>query len=113
MRLRPNTRKARFGPETRFDLPPAPARSFRAVEPTVFERLKIRLLNHRLEETWGRGVIAPVRRAANDAAALAWVTPYPALVFPLLFEELADTAVRRELKQREVRLRSRELMLAV
>jgi len=29
----------------------------------------------------------------NEAAALAWITPYPALVFPGLFEEKAEAAL--------------------
>lgn len=33
-----------------------------------------------------------LRRAANEAAALALVTPFPLLVFPGLFQEKADKA---------------------
>ena len=51
-----------------------------------------------------------MRSAANEAAALAWVTPYPLLVFPTLFEEKAAFAVKLAEKQEEVLDRSRELL---
>ena len=92
-----NTRYRRlqteFGPETRFDLNPTPPAPFRAVQENEFERLKLNLLNERLETMWKPELTARLRRAANEAAALAWVTPYPLLVFPILFAERADAAV--------------------
>jgi hypothetical protein len=99
----------KFGPETRFELKPVPAAPFRAVQENRFERLKNVLLDERLE------LLDPtfnsyVRNAANEAAALAWVTPYPLLVFPALFEEKADSAVKLAEKQEEVLERSRELL---
>ena len=50
------------------------------------------------------------RRAANEAAALAWITAYPLLVFPALFDEKADMAISRAERQEEIRERSRELL---
>ena len=75
-----------FGPETRFELRPAPPAPFRATRETEFERLKNRLLAEQLAGATPE-LNAPLRRAANEAAALAWVTFYPLLVFPVLFEE--------------------------
>jgi len=78
---------ARFGPEMRFELRPAPPAPFRATQETEFERLKNRLLARQLAEAPTPELNPPLRRAANDAAALAWDTLYPLLVFPVLFEE--------------------------
>jgi hypothetical protein len=100
----------RFGPETRFAVKPVPAAPFRAVQENRFERLKTILLDERLEELLDPAFNTYVRNAANEAAALAWVTPYPLLVFPGLFEEKADSAVKLAEKQEEVLERSRELL---
>lgn len=102
----------RFGPETRFELKPVPAAPFRAVQETKFERLKDELLDERLGDLLNPTLNTYVRTAANEAAALAWVTPYPLLVFPTLFEEKADSALQLAEKQEDVFERSRE-MLAV
>src|SRR5580765_7609253 len=99
----------RFGPETRFELRPGPAAPFRATQENGLERLKGRLLREFLYETTP-AANGYVRRAANEAAALAWVTPYPLLVFPALFEEKADSAVKLAEKQEEVLERSGELL---
>jgi hypothetical protein len=53
-----------------------------------------------------------LRRAASEAAALAWATQYPLLVFPALFEEKADMALLRAARQEQIRQRSRELLAA-
>lgn len=100
-----------FGPETRFEVTPAPAATFRATQETELERLKNRLLLASLEETDPENN-ADLRRAANDAAALAWVTPYPLLVFPTLFEEKTETALFQAARQASIRRRSLELLAA-
>jgi hypothetical protein len=99
-----------FGPEARFEVKPVPAVPFRAVQENQFEALKRRLLTERLEAVWELSQTSPLRRAANEAAALAWVTPYPLLVFPLLFEEKAEAALLQAERQQEVLRRSRELL---
>ena len=101
---------AEFGPETRFTVEPVAAAPFRAVEENRFETLRLRLLAERLDEAWEPEANSLVRRAANEAAALAWLTPYPLLVFPVLFEEKADAASLVAERQQEVRQRSRELL---
>ena len=100
----------RFGPETRFELKPLPAAPFRVVQENRFERLKNDLLKERLGALPEPEFNSYVRTAANEAAALAWVTPYPLLVFPTLFEEKADSAVESAEKQEDVFERSRELV---
>ena len=101
---------AHFGPEVRFEVEPAAPAPFRAVQESWFEHLKQSLLGERLEQTWEKGLASQVRRAANEAAALAWVTPYPLLVFPVLFEEKAATATAFAERQASVRRRSQELL---
>ncbi len=99
----------RFGPETRFEVRPASLAPFRATQETELERLKNRLLLKTLKtKDWRFN--AHVRRAANEAAALAWVTPYPLLVFPELFDERVEAALFHARRQDEVRRRSRELL---
>ena len=102
----------RFGPETGFEVKPTPPAPFRAREEAELERLKARLLAQRLA---GRGqphYDSHLRGAANEAAALAWVTRYPLLVFPALFDEKADAALLRAVRQEQIRQRSRELLAA-
>lgn len=100
----------RFAPETRFALQPGPAAPFRANLETEFERLKNRLLAAQLETLEQPQLNAPLRRAANEAAALAWVTLYPLLVFPALFEEKTNAEIRQAERQARVYANSRELI---
>ena len=102
----------RFGPETRFEVAAVPPAPFRAFQEDQLEQLKARLLVTRLWDLPQAEYTPYVRRAANEAAALAWVTPYPTLVFPVLFEEKAETALLQAEKQEQVRERS-ALLLAV
>jgi hypothetical protein len=103
----------RFGPETRFEVKPVPPAPFRAFEETELERLKNRLLINVLTDLDAPAASPYVRRAANEAAALAWVTPYPLLTFPALFEEKVETALHYAERQADVRERSAELVLVV
>lgn len=74
------------------------------------ERLKQRLLRHELAQA-APNVWVALRRAANEAAALAWLEQHPLLVFPTLFAELALAARRHAHKQEFVRARSAELLM--
>jgi hypothetical protein len=100
----------RFAPETRFELRPTPTVPFRAVQENEFERLKNKLLAQQLVEA--PELNASLRRAANDAAALAWATVFPLLVFPALFEEKIAAAVLRAERQARIFENSRELVAA-
>ena len=102
----------RFEPETRFELRPAPPAPFRATQETEFERLKDQLLAQQLQQATEVELNAPLRRAANEAAALAWVTLFPLLVFPVLFEEKTAAAVRQAERQARIYANSRELVAA-
>ena len=99
-----------FGSETGFEVKPASAAPFRAWQEAEFERLKTRLLAERLAGRWDPPSGGQLRRAANEAAALAWATRYPLLVYPALFEEKAEAALLRAERQEQVRQRSRELL---
>jgi hypothetical protein len=103
---------ARSGPETRFELRPAPPAPFRVTQETEFERLKGRLLAEQLQQATTVKLNAPLRRAANEAAALAWVTLFPLLVFPVLFQEKTAAAVRQAERQARIYANSRELVAA-
>jgi hypothetical protein len=101
--------RLRYEPGNRFEVRPAPAAPFRGTLETELERLKARLLERLLDAAEGR-LAAPYRRAANDAAAVAWTTCYPLLVFPELLAEKAREAQARDEHQRAVLARSPRIM---
>jgi hypothetical protein len=102
----------RFAPETRFEVQPALAAPFRAAQEARFEQLKHRLLVASLGELPGPRSNVRLRRAANEAEALAWATPYPVLVFPVLFEEKSRAAVIYARRQRHIQERSAQFLAA-
>ena len=102
---------ARFRPEAQFELRPAPVVPFRAALENDFEALKNRLLAGLLAGTQP-AFAAPLRRAANEAAALAWVSRYPLLVFPALFEEKHRAAERQARRQSRIFAATQQLALA-
>jgi hypothetical protein len=102
----------RFEPDTRFNVKPAPAAPFRANQENELEGLKNRLLQERLARINETELHARLRRAASEAAAVAWLTTFPLLVFPALFEEFAHTALLQAGQQAYVRKRSREWLVA-
>lgn len=100
----------RFQPETRFEVVPVPAVPFRGTQETELDSLKARLLQELLEQAPHQQLYAPLRRAANEAAGLAWFTPFPLLFFPVLLEEKARMALRQGARQRCIRDRSESLL---
>ena len=102
--------RTEFGLETRFEVNPLPTAPFRAGREDELEQLKNRLLAERLGEAWSADDNRQMRRAANEAASLAWLTKYPLLVFPVLFEEKLDASLVRAERQDRVRRISRELL---
>jgi hypothetical protein len=103
---------AEFAPETRFELRPVPPAPFRASLETEFERLKDQLLAEQLYLATETELYAPLRRAANDAAAIAWATPFPLLVFPALFEEKTDAVLCQIKRQARIFANTSELVEA-
>jgi len=55
---------------------------FRGTQETELDRLKARLLQEWLQQTADEQLYAPLRRAANEAAAVAWFT-LSVLFFPV------------------------------
>jgi hypothetical protein len=81
-----------------------------ATQETELEQLKQRLLDQLLSEDHEPEFAALLRHAANEAASLAWATPYPLLVFPALAEEKTQAARRQIIRQRRIHRRSRILL---
>ena len=75
-----------------------------------FAELKDELLGGVLDETETVMLHPRLELAANEAAALAWTTEYPLLVFPALFDEIARRERIRETRQQQIRARSEKLM---
>jgi hypothetical protein len=73
--------------------------------------LKNQLLRNWLAKLTEPGRNSQVRSAANEAAALAWITPYPLLLFPELFEEKANAALARAVRQQEILRQTKELVV--
>jgi len=88
-----------FEAETQFEIRPAVSAEFRAAQEVEFERLKARLLARELAEAATPELGSPLRQAAAEAAALAWDTLVPTLVFPVLFEEKTAVAMRQSNRQ--------------
>ena len=113
MKTNRTTLQTRFAPETRFDVVPVFAVPFRGTRETELEQFKTRLLRAALNEAADAELYAPLRRAANEAAAEAWLTPFPMLFLPALFEEKAAAARRQVERAQKVRVRSRRILTEV
>ena len=94
--------KTEFSGDTRFELRPTPDK---------FERLKNKLLAIRVQQA-GTKWEEPMRDAANEAAAIAWTTTIPSLVFPELFEEKFAAVVAQVQRQERILRKSHELLVA-
>jgi len=101
---------AEFGPETRFKSNQVPTDGHGSSRTAVLEELKQRLFHEKARTTSDEVDLAYLRRAAEEAAALAWATPYPLLVLPELFAEKAAEARFQSERQREIRERSQGIV---
>ncbi len=106
MKTKDRSVPTRFAPETRFAVTPRAAVPFRATLTSELELLKNRLTSQLLQNAARPELYVFYRRAANDAAALAWATSYPLLLFPALLEERAAAARRQWERQESVWRRS-------
>ncbi len=79
------------------------------MEDTELERLKRRMLREQLEEATTTELLVALRRAANEAAAIAWLEPFPLLAFPELFAEKQAGEKARIERQQLIRARSAAL----
>ena len=107
--MKTNRIQTRFRPERRFEVRAVPVAPFRAMQESELERLKGRLLRRQLDDAETTELYAPLRRAANDAAALAWSTSLPLFFFPALLEEKVSEARQRIEKRKRIRARARVL----
>lgn len=112
MKMRNNKVPTEFAPNIRFApaIVTAPPTPFRGAVENELEKLKERLLATELARTTNLEANVLLRRAANEAAALVWLTPYPLLLLPALFAEKALTARRAAGRQALIRERSTELL---
>ncbi len=102
--------ETRFEPDAGFEMGlPAPV-PVRGTAENELEQLKGRLLRQLLAPVVDPGMDVALRRAANEAASVAWFTPFPLLFFPTLLEEKAARARRQRDRQREIRRRSQGLL---
>lgn len=63
------------------------------------DRLREGLLNQTLAQVQSTALVRPILRAAQEAAALAWLEEFPLLVFPCLLQEKVDAAKHRAQRQ--------------
>lgn len=101
---------AQFGPPVEFELKPAPGVVSREREKLQFQRLQDRLLQEAGAGTQHTAVQRNLKRAAIEAAAIAWTTPFPLLVWPTLFLERAE-AIRFQTERQEEILKRSEVLL--
>jgi len=97
---------AEFEPATLLDLNPVSGGGLQARVVAALEALMQRLL---LETAWARSdsaTLSCLRRAAEEAASLAWTTAFPLLVLPELFAEKAAEACVRAQRQQDIRQQS-------
>lgn len=64
--------------------------------------LKARLLRQQIHSHSDPFLARWLKAAAEEAASLAWLTQYPLLVFPALFEEKAQEALSHAKRQWEI-----------
>jgi hypothetical protein len=74
------------------------------------ERLKNCLLYEHTRAVSDAKVHSWLKRGADEAASIAWATPYPLLVFPLLLDEKLSEARRKAERQRSIYLRSQPIV---
>jgi hypothetical protein len=92
----------RFGRKTRFELRPRfePIRG--DLTRSAFEHLKTQLLKPALNAAHDLTLRRQLQLAANEAAAVAWTTPFPLLVLPELWQEKAAEVHRYTMRQEQV-----------
>jgi hypothetical protein len=102
--------KSSYEPDARLELAHenmVPSRERLAARLDAF---KNRLLKRHLNDAPTMAYRASLRRAANEAAALVWLTPYPLLLLPALMEEKARLVCEQLARQKQIRVRSQEMI---
>lgn len=86
------------------------AAPFRLTDENQLDKLKSQLLRQAIASAPDSDRILVLRRAANEAAALAWLEPFPLLVFPELFDEMVHASRRTGPRQVWIRVRSAHIL---
>jgi hypothetical protein len=73
------------------------------------EELKVRLLRELLNAA-PLNMHGVLGQAANQAASIAWATPYPLLVLPELVNEISRKARHQAAKQQNILARSQSIL---
>lgn len=107
---KPRRVPASFERETRFDVRPRFASLARQ---RAVEGLKVRMLEPWLNDTGSGAIRRRLELAANEAAAIAWTTTFPLLVFPVLFEEKAAEVRHYAARQDAVHLATEAMVEAL
>jgi len=102
--------KSRFEPDIRLELGHETIVPSKERLAARLEAFKGRLLKRLLDEVSTTAFHASLRRAANEATALVWLTPYPLLLLPVLMEEKVRVACEQAACQKRIKLRSQELI---
>lgn len=86
-----------------FEQEPLLSMAQRGALETQLEQLKEQLLQPVLNSIQSAAVVRELRRAANEAAALAWFTICPILVLPTLLEEKVRSTLTWCARQERIR----------
>ncbi len=97
---------AHFARPTRFSV--RPRGLTRAEQRARLSELKERLLRAHLARAGSEAIRSRVRWAAEEAASLAWASPFPLLVLPELVEEKVARAREQAARQEHIRRRTAE-----
>jgi hypothetical protein len=76
-----------------------------------FADLQEALVTETLHETETLALHGRVKQAANEAAGLAWTTPFPLLVFPTLFNENVERVRQQDERGRRIKAKSADLVM--
>jgi hypothetical protein len=76
----------------------------------TFEQLQQRLTQTRLESIGDTMPATQLEWVAKEASSLSWMSGFPLLFFPLLFEEKTALALDQHRRQKAIHARSRELL---
>lgn len=104
--------QTKFWRETCFEVCPIITAPFRGPVETRLEELKLQLLDKELRGMRNAELYSKLYWAAQEAASLAWMTPFPLLVFPELFREKVGAARKHWAKQQRI-LRDRQVPRAI
>jgi hypothetical protein len=96
-----------FDPDTEFEAPLFEGETLKR----TFAGLQDNLVTEALGETETLALHGPLKQAANEAAGLAWTTPFPLLVFPTLFNEKVETARQRVERAQRIKAQTADFVM--